>query len=378
MNAKPTMSIARRNMMAGKARTAFSVLGVAIATLLLLFVIALYRGWNQELVGYIRETDADLWVVSSGSDSFFTPSVMFSAVLPKMRATEGVASVQPLVGRPMKLRQPGPTIDGVGEGWDTYVIGFNKEAGGPIRVKKGSGTPKVGEIVIDDVLARTAGVKLGDTVQLGLRTLKVVGISGGGNLVLAQLSFVAKEESDILTGIDAIVNFALVKTKSGESPVAVGDRIETNVQGVTAYTSSQFADNSQKVLRRSILPILFVIVLMAVIVGTIVVGLTVYTAAVEKEREFGILKAIGVPGPGLLRVVFEQSLICGAIGFVVGVALTVLVANAAQMILPQVVTLFRWQDIMLVLAATALMSLVASLIPMQRVIRVDTLSVFKA
>ena len=49
-----TMSIARRNMQAGKARTAFSVAGVAVATLLLCFVVGLYRGWNDAIGAYIH------------------------------------------------------------------------------------------------------------------------------------------------------------------------------------------------------------------------------------------------------------------------------------------------------------------------------------
>jgi ABC-type antimicrobial peptide transport system permease subunit len=77
-------------------------------------------------------------------------------------------------------------------------------------------------------------------------------------------------------------------------------------------------------------------------------------------------------------VVFEQSLICGLLGFALGWGLAYLVAWLASMGLPQVVTLFRWQDVLLVLAGTIVMSAVAGLLPMQRVIRVDTLSVFKA
>jgi ABC-type antimicrobial peptide transport system permease subunit len=85
-----------------------------------------------------------------------------------------------------------------------------------------------------------------------------------------------------------------------------------------------------------------------------------------------------VPAPGLLRVVFEQSLICGLLGFGVGLGLAYAVSAIAGVALPQVVTLFRWQDILLVLAAATVMSLVAGLIPMQRVLRVDALAVFKA
>jgi len=363
------MSIARRNMWEGKTRTAFSVAGVAIATILLCFVIALYRGWNGALVRYIDETDADTWVVGNGADSFFTPSLIFSTTLVALQQTKGVEEASPLLGRPMKLRRDGGS-------WDSYVLGFDpKGAGGPVAMRKGKAVPETGEIVIDDVLARVSGLELGDEVQAGLRHLTVVGISEGGNLVLAQISFVNIQEARILMG-DGVVNFILVRTTPGET-ATVGERINA-IPGVDAFDSATFAGNSREVLQTSILPILLVIVVLAVIVGTIVVGLTVYTAAIEKEREFGIMKAIGVSPPGIFRVVFEQSLICGALGFVAGLVSAIVMAWVARLALPQVVTLFRWQDTALVGLAVVVMSLVAGAIPLQRLVRVDTLTVFKA
>ncbi|MEO7117892.1 MAG: FtsX-like permease family protein [Candidatus Limnocylindrales bacterium] len=365
-----TLSVARRNMMAGKARTAFSVAGVAVATLLLLFVVGLYRGWNEELVTYIRETPADVWVVGNTADSFFTPSLVFNTTVLDIQQIKGIKQTSSLVGRPIKLRMGD-------EGWDTYLLGFDAAgAGGPVAMKEGKAIPETGEIIIDDVLARTSGIEIGDEVRAGLRRLKVVGVSEGGNLVLAQLSFVSIEEARLLAG-DAAVNFVLVKTDPGQAATVI-ERLNTSLPGVHAFSAATFGDNSQRVLRRSILPILLVIVLMAVLVGVIVVGLTVYTAAIEKEREFGILKALGVPAPGLLRVVFEQSLTCGALGFVLGVMLTFVASWLAGLAIPQVVTLVRWQDIALVALATAVMSIIASIIPMQRIVRVHTLSVFKA
>jgi putative ABC transport system permease protein len=371
MKLRPSLSIARRNMLAGRVRTLFSVAGVAIATLLLAFVVALYRGWNEETVAYIEDTKADLWVVGNGADSFFTPSIMFTPAFYNVDGLDGVDTVSRLIGKPMKLRTEK-------DGWDSYVIGFEPgKPGGPVGIVKGSGNPRLGEIVIDDVLAKTSGLDVGDEVRAALRTLKVVGISRGGNLVLAQLSFVTYEEARILLSNDAIINFLLVKADPGQSS-AVADRVKTQLKGVDAFEADAFAANSREVLQRSILPILLVIVIMAVLVGTIVVGLTVYTAVVEKEREYGILKAVGVPGRGLVRVVLEQSFVCGALGFALGIVLALVVAEIAQMLLPQVSTSFRASDIALILGATALMSLVASIIPTMRVARVDTLSVFKA
>ena len=69
---------------------------------------------------------------------------------------------------------------------------------------------------------------------------------------------------------------------------------------------------------------------------------------------------------------------CGGAGFVVGVALAFLTGWLAELAIPQVTTDFWISDLALVLAAAAVMSLLAGLIPMQRVIRVDAMSVFKA
>ena len=365
------LSVALRNMLAGKGRTAFSVGGVAVATLLLVFVVGLYRGWSGALAEYIEKTQADIWVVGEGADSFFTPAPLFSQTIFPIRETAGVERADAVVGRPMKLRRGD-------DRWDSYIIGFEAgAAGGPVRVKKGVGTPKGFEIVIDDVLARTAGLDIGDEVNVGGADFTIVGIAEGGNLVLAQLSFVAKETARALLGLDHVSAFVLVQTVEGEEDAVVA-RINGSVDGVAAFRSEVFTHNSQQVLRRSILPVLLVIVIMATIVGTIVVGLTVYTVVLEKEREFGILKAIGVSAPGLLRVVFEQSLVCGLAGYALGVGLAYALAGLASVTIPQVVTTFRWQDLLLVLAAAGVMSFLAGLIPMQRVIRVDALSVFKA
>jgi putative ABC transport system permease protein len=323
-------------------------------------------------VAYIHETDVDVWVTGEGADSFFTPSLLFAGKLVEVGQVQGVDQVKPLIGRALKIKKGE-------EGWDSYVIGFDAGApGGPVKVSKGSGTPAIGEIVIDDVLARVSGLKIGDEITAGVRHLKVVGISKGGNLVLAQLSFVNNEEAKALLGVAGAVNFALVTADPGVDGEDLAAKIDGEVTSVDALDSGLFASNSQKVLQRSVIPILLVIVFIAIVVGTVVVGLTVYTAVIEKEREFGILKAVGVPARELIRIVLEQSLATGLLGFVAGVVLAVVVSRVASAVIPQIVTSFRLSDIALVLAATVVMTIVAAVVPLYRVLRVDSLSVFRA
>jgi putative ABC transport system permease protein len=125
------------------------------------------------------------------------------------------------------------------------------------------------------------------------------------------------------------------------------------------------------------LPILIVVLVVAFIVGLAVAGLTIYTATIEKSREYGILKAEGFTNPFLYRVVFEQSLVTGALGFLVGAGLTLIVAPFAQDRVPQFVVFVRWQDILAIAGVTLIMALLAAYIPIRRLTSIDPVSVFK-
>jgi putative ABC transport system permease protein len=120
------------------------------------------------------------------------------------------------------------------------------------------------------------------------------------------------------------------------------------------------------------------ILVLAFIVGLAVAGLTIYTSTIEKAREYGILKAVGFKNSYLYRLVFEQAITTGAIGFAVGLALTLAFGPFATDLVPQFVTLTRWQDVTFVFFATAIMSMLAGYVPVQRLARIDPTSVFKA
>ena len=173
------------------------------------------------------------------------------------------------------------------------------------------------------------------------------------------------------------MNLVLVTTEPGRAS-EVAAAINKNVPNVNAFVSKEFAENSRRAIKQSVLPLLLIILALAFIVGTLVLGLTVYTAVLEKEREFGVIKAIGVPGLGLLRVVLEQALVCAVLGFTVGIAATFVASWLVKLAVPQFVTAFYVRDIALVFVGTLVMSALASLVPAVRVMKVDTLSVFKA
>lgn len=371
--------IAWKNMLAGKGRFAFSVGGVASSVLLLSFILGLYRGWNHSFTEYLDSVEGDVWVSRTGNESFFAPSVVLATTAVPIRQMDGVARVSPLLTSPLKLHAGG-------DGYDALIVGVPNVGsldapegglGGPVRIDKGRDVQQEGEIVIDKVLARQAGLDLGDKVKAGLRELTIVGISSGGNVVVGQLCFVTLQEARNIIGYDGFYNFLLLETEPGMA-TEVTRRINKEVIGVNAWERGQFVEASQEVLSRNMRPILLVILVLSFIVGTIVVALTIYTAVLEKEKEFGVMKALGTPGRGLFTVVLQQSIACCLLGFLGGELLTVAAASVAERAVPQFVTLVRWQDVIAVFVAAAFMSVIAAVIPANRIIRVDPLTVFKA
>jgi putative ABC transport system permease protein len=365
-------------MVAGKGRFAFSVAGALVATLLLSFVLALYRGWNERLTAYIDQTDADLWLVQRGAESFFSPSVVNQRNLDIVKAIDGVERSGALVGKTLRMHH--------GDGaYDVYIMGFDAAQadqpvgglGGPLHIVRGSGTPRTGEIVIDQILADIAGIDIGDTVTASTQTFKVVGISSGGNLGVTLLCFVDRPEAQRLIGDYPIVSYVLVKTAPGRQAEVAAAIREANPY-VDVFPTSTFAESSRRVLRRSILPVLAVVVVLVFVVGSIVVGLTIYTSTIEKQREFGVLKALGTPGYRLVSIVLQQSFVCCLLGFALGEAGVVGAVALTKHFVPQFVTLIKPGDVAVVFVAVLVMGAGASLLPIQRVLRVDPLAVFKA
>ena len=333
------------------------------------------------------ETGADVWVAPYGVDGFFTPAIMSRAFVTFVEEQPHVREVHTILYRPAKLRFEGGKFD-------TWVVGFREGAlGGPVTMKSGNSLPGLGEIVLDDVEARLSGAGIGDTIDLAGRPLKVVGISMGGNVVFAQIAFVSDAEaraefqqavddahlSTIPAQLDPAtnVNLMLVKVDRGLA-VETAAAINKNVPGVNAFVTREFSENSRRALKQAIVPILRIILALAFLVGTLVLGLTVYTSVLEKEREFGVIKAVGTPASGLLRIVVEQALTSCVLGFIAGVVGTFAAAWIVGFAVPQFIVSIYAADLAIIFLGAVAMSVLASLFPTARVLRADTLAVFRA
>lgn len=368
------ISLARKNLLREKTRFAISLGGVAFSVMLILVLLGLYNGWNEKLTRYVEEVDADVWVLQKGAaDMFHSTSLFANEAQEQLGSIDGVEQVTLLLGRQV-------TFDVNDQDAHVVVMGYDTSTGvgGPLEVIEGEETPNAGEIVVDEVFADAKGVGVGDTLDIHDHKYTIAGISTGGNLVSFQYAFMPIEEARRLLQMEDVTNYALIRFSDSADQERSIKEIEDNFPGLDVLAKSEFAANNREQITESFLPIIYVLVVIGFIVGLVVISLTIYTATIEKSREFGLLKAVGAPNAFLYHIILEQAFYAGVIGYVLGIGFTYAVSWIAQQVEPAFLTYFRWQDMALVFGIVFLMIVSASYIPIRRLVHIDPAIVFKA
>jgi putative ABC transport system permease protein len=368
-------NIAWKNLAGERTRFIISVAGVAFAVVLVVTLRGLYWGVIAEATRYVRTSGADLWVAQAGSPGDFLQS---RSILPttdqaRIEAVRGVASAVALLSRPVGFKRSGHDAD-------LFLLGVpGGSVGWPKAVRDDlAKMPKPGEVVVDRVFAKNYGISVGDILPIGPRGMRVSAIVGGGNAFAYQFAWANQADVSAIAGIEGFTSYYLVRTNPGSTAAQVGHSIVSAVPGTEVFPGTELADRNADNLRHGFLPILWVLVLVAFVVGTAIIGLIIYTATVEKTREYGVLKAIGFSNRRLYRIVLQQSLLAATAGLVLGCVLSLVLGPSVERIVPVFVTEIRAGDIVFAGVGALLMAVVASFIPARRMARLDPAEVFRA
>jgi putative ABC transport system permease protein len=382
--------VARKNLFAERTRLAISVGGVALSVLLIMLLLSLYRGWDEKVGGFVEDSEVDVWIASEGAKDFLAAASLLPAggqegqtAASFLDSQPDIEAWSPLVVRQMegvKVEIDDDGAEKIGKEMNLQFIGYDQATGlgGPLEIVDGEGDPTGDEVVVDEALRKRYGVGVGDLVKAGGTNWTVTGVSTGGDIVATQTVFVSHERAQAALSMEEKTTFVVVKMEpDGDVPGFV-ETVESADPRFVAFTREEFAANTRERILSNVIPILLMVLGLAFIVGLAVSGLTIYTATVEKQREYGILKAVGFKNSFLYRVVLEQSLVTGVLGFSVGVGLTIFITLFASDFVPQFVTYVRPVDIAFVAAVTLVMSAIAAYIPVRRLASIDPVAVFKA
>jgi putative ABC transport system permease protein len=173
-----------------------------------------------------------------------------------------------------------------------------------------------------------------------------------------------------------LLSFVLVKAKPGQDLHELTKRIRTET-GLAAYTKEEFKQLTYNYFMKNTgIPINFGIsVTLGFIVGAAIAGQTFYSFTLENLRQFGVLKAMGTSNLVLLRMILLQAVLVGSIGYGLGVGLTAAFGFAMRNTI--LAFKFPWQLLVFSGAGVGLIVMFAALLSISKVIRLEPAIVFK-
>jgi putative ABC transport system permease protein len=342
---------------------------IAVAFLLVLVLDGISAGAMSQVTAYIRHTPASVIVSQSGVRTMhMSESSLPENLAGRVRSVRGVQAAQPIWFASGAVGSPsGREL--------SYVIGYTPGAlGGPTRFVSGR-APQHGEAVLDTLAADELGLRLGDEVRALGTSFRIVGLSSGGTSIVNTTTFIAAADFTSIRGPSP--SYLLVSAKPNVTAGDLRDRIAAAIPGVTVQTRDEFASQEARIVSDMSSDILRIGSTIAFVIALAVIGLTLFTLTLTRIRDYGVLKAIGARPRRLAGLVIAQAAWSIALAVAASVVLAFVVSAAVVRVAPTLDILVTAGSVLRVAAGATVIGVVASLLPLRRVLAVDAASAFR-
>jgi putative ABC transport system permease protein len=359
------------------------VFGVAFASLLISQQASVFCGLMRQTCGQIRDIQgADIWVMDPNVQFSDDIKPMADSDLYRVRGVPGVAwAVRLYKGLARSRLEDGNFQQTILLGLDdATLVGAppNMVLGNPLDLRRP-----------DSVIMDSEGYKLlwpneepriGKRFEMNDHEAEIVGICKASRTFQTfpvvytrytqALNFVPKERKTM--------SFVLADVEAGQSVKEVCRRIEQQT-GLRAVTGQQFQWITMwYFLRKTGIPFSFAItVSLGFIVGTAIAAQTFYMFTIENIKQFAALKAMGSSNFTLMSMILLQALLVSVIGFGLGIGAATGVGTLANLPNSRLAFYMPLEVFVGTGVAVVFISVLSSLLSMQRVMRVDPAVVFQ-
>jgi putative ABC transport system permease protein len=374
-----------RDLLRHRTRTALSLLGVVIATALLLDMVLLSGGIERSFGRLLVSSGFQLRATPRGTLPFDTDATIDSAdqLVASLRRQPGVAAVGAILGTSALARR-GPALIPL------VVYGVTPEAQGTYHIVRGadlSPTDTAG-LLLGEPSARRLQVDIGDTVRLVGRLDPRVATAALERVVtvrgVARYIYDAKDQPSVAVTLALAQHLAGASAANRASMLQIRITDDTAVNAVTARLRERFAMVSmnsvadmvaQFRVRLSYFRQLSLILgSIALIVTVLLVSTLLAISVNERIGDIAALRAIGVAQATILRQVLAEGTLLSIVGGAVGVAFGLVTARWLDAILtsfpglPAAISFFVADAHQVTVAAVTLLvtGVLAGLIPAWR------------
>jgi putative ABC transport system permease protein len=388
--------VAVRMLMGDRAKFLGIIMGLTFASLLITQQLSIFVGLMTRTFGFITDTALpDVWVMDPKVQFVDDVKPLRDTMLQRVRGVEGVEWAVPLYKGLIKARLENGNFQ------QCNVIGLDDATliGGPPEMVEGTlADLRQADGVIVDIVGATTRLarvprdaqgrpipgmkaeplKIGDLLELNDRRAVVVGICRVGRTFQSQpvLYTTYSRATKFAPRERKLLSFVLAEPQKGVTPETLAQRIEQET-GLMAQTRWEFSWTTvMYFMKYTGIPINFgIAVVLGFLVGTAIAGQTFYNFTLDNLRHFGALKAMGAGNFRLLRMIILQALVVGLIGYGLGVGFASLIPIFTKG--SELAFRMLWQTLALTGVAVTVICIIAALISMVKVIRLEPAIVFK-
>jgi putative ABC transport system permease protein len=315
---------ALRDMQWRRRRFVVAIASTGLVFAMTLVLTGLANGFRVEAERTVDSMGVDAFVVKSGAPGPFMGSTPFAASdVALLAGAPGVVAAAPLASAPSTVRN-GTAMR------NATAFGAPERGPGMPTVTQGRAPSVPDEVAVSSTLGR----QVGDVLQVGAQTLRIVGIVPDSTalaktpnifLTTEGLQRVAYNGQPMVTSIGIVGTPREVPSgyETLDRAAAVGDLMLPLKVAVDAIT---------------------IVAILLWIVAALIVGSVVYLSALERLRDFAVFKAIGAPTRSILAGLALQAVVVALLAAALGVALsrlleplfpmTVVVPTRAYLALP--------------------------------------------
>ena len=354
------------------------VLGIVISVFLVGQQTGIFLFLTGAMSALVDNTETDLWVVDNQTKNANALGQIDVRIGYQIESLPGVDKAYPVVIGGGLAKFYG------GRSAPLQVIGVQppRFVGGPWRIRQGIMTDLLEEGAVSVEYFEKQNLnnaRVGTEFEINGRrvfaAIETLGVRGFGATFIYTTIARARE----LTGIPRTMASAfLVNVREGEDAALLRDRINNQMFGIRAWTKEEFSKATVSTIL-STSGIAFsvgTLIIFAAIAGFFIIGLTMYSAAVDRLRDYGTFKAIGADNSYIRNLILTQALFFSIVGYALAIALIEGfrggIANSG--------VFFTYSPVIKIsfFLITLFISLGGAFFAMRRIAKVEPASVFKS
>lgn len=320
------LTIAWKFIKFDKAKSIGVVMGILVSTFLIGQQLGIFYFLTGLMGALVTESKADIWVVDSKTADVNQLGLLDIRNLRAVQGIHGVKEAYPLIitGAVCNFKNGtsgAVTLLGVDENHIHALVSQDKIMAGHV-----SNLQLDGAVSAEFFEKKNLGGQIDLNTNLEINgkraffALQTKGFRGFGSsyclTTIERARFFANQSPNTISAV-------LVNVENPKDIDNVVANINQNIYGIRAWKSQNLATSTvKKILANSGIALSTgTLIIFALIAGFFIIGLTMYSSALDRLKDYGTLKAIGASNKYNSKLILTQAILFTVVGFLLGIAL---------------------------------------------------------